>query len=441
LELIDVLSQDSGIMAEVNKYHRSSRISMHVWTKFKAFFNEHCHEIFVELRSLSCWNSQQVRRIAENRYSIKTTDLSDASMFFDLHRVLGLYFGWGLEHTLSAPIESFKGISKLAAVHGQEHDLAAWFPNTAELINSRRFQECAYHLLLAATRKDEAADTTNRILYNLALDEIFGLVPIICCCIIGLASDVLQRMEDFKQSHFFKDLPERVRDRVTQYLLFFSSNFQSISLNPRRELLANATETFSPLPRDISDHYIRNEAFAVVRGVRSTSNHDIGFGDWFNPTFAPTLPSFPAKSFGVLIRLFSPPIAEPMKWPSTLPEHMVAAIAISSCCGYVVCLDAETVEKSGKNQLQGQFQFKILCCSSGEASFVEKELAIDLANLHLSKHIALVSVASQAEPLLACAVGTKVCPHSMLKITFASSFTWFSVFRFTFMMFSDPAVV
>ena len=72
-------------------YWPSSRISMHVWMKFKAFFDE----LFMQLRSLSCWNSRQMRRAAEQRYSLRNA--TDADMFFKLHRILGLYFGWDLQ--------------------------------------------------------------------------------------------------------------------------------------------------------------------------------------------------------------------------------------------------------------------------------------------------------------------------------------------------------
>jgi len=92
-------------------------------------------------------------------------------------------------------------------------------------------------------------------------------------------------------------LPKCRKDRALQYLLFFSSNFESIVLHPRRELLATATETLSPLASDLKEHYVRNDAFAVVRGALSIKGDDIGTGDWFNPNFAPQLPQFPEKSF------------------------------------------------------------------------------------------------------------------------------------------------
>ena len=56
---------------------------MHVWMKFKAFFDE----LFMQLRSLSCLNSRQMRRAAEERYSLRNA--ADADMFFKLHRILG----------------------------------------------------------------------------------------------------------------------------------------------------------------------------------------------------------------------------------------------------------------------------------------------------------------------------------------------------------------
>jgi hypothetical protein len=422
IELVDVLSQDQGIMAEINKYHQSSKISMHVWTKFKSFFNEQCNEIFIEQCSLSCWNSQQIRRIAEDRYSINTVDPDDSVMFFDLHRALGLYFGWGLD--VSKKVESlanFTDAPKLSAVHGHKNDVAAWFPENSNLLNTRRFQESSHHLLTASGKKRNAGDTSAFDLYNLAYDEIFNMTTIVCCCVIGLGGDLLGDMEDFKSSPFFKDLPKCRKDRALQYLLFFSSNFESIVLHPRRELLATATETLWPLASDLKEHYVRNDAFAVVRGALSMKGDVIGTGDWFNPNFAPQLPQFPEKSFAFLNRLFSPPIAESMQWPPSLPERLISAIAISPCSGYFVCLDGSSAEKVGGSQLRGKAQFKILRIRSGEATFVERELDIDVAHSNLTKHISLFPVADQPEPMLACAVGTKVilrvfnCTFSQLR--------------------------
>jgi hypothetical protein len=266
-------------------------------------------------------------------------------------------------------------------------------------------------LLIAARKKVGSGDVPAKnafILYNLAYDELFSLTTIVCSCILGLAGDLLRGMEDFKKSSFFKDLPQLRKDRALQYLLFFSSNFQSLVLHPRRELLATATETFTPLTNDARCHHVRNDAFAVIRGALSTSLDEIGSADWFNPNFAPALPAFPEKSFAFLKRLFSPPIAEPMQWPSALPERLISAIAISPCSSYVVCLDAVSAETSGASRLRGKCHFKILHSRSGEATFVEKELEIDAAYSHLTKHIALFRVTSQDEPILACAAGAKV---------------------------------
>lgn len=408
-ELVDVLSQHEGIMAEVNQYYKSSRISLHVWTKFKSFFNEQCSEIFIEQRSNCCWNSQQIRRIAESRYSSQSSNAADQRMFRDLHRVLGLYFGWGSEHSKQVDnLERFAAIPKLPAVHGRKNDVAAWFPDNSNLINTRRFQECAYHLLMAAGKKQNPDDQNALILYNLAYDELFGMTPIICCCILGIGSDLLCHMEDFKKSPFFNDLPKVKQDRAAQYLLFFSSNFQSIVLHPRRELLATATETFAPLALHDHDHFVRNDAFAVVRGNVSAKSDEIGAAGGSNSVPVPQLPEFPQKSFPFLSRLFSPPIAELMQWPSTLPEHLVSAMAISPCCNFIVCLDASFNDKLSGNQMRGQAQFRVFVCRSGEATFIEKDLEIDHSLLRLVKHIALFPAVGRPHPLLACAVGTKV---------------------------------
>jgi hypothetical protein len=97
-----------------------------------------------------------------------------------------------------------------------------------------------------------------------------------------------------------------------------------------------------------------------------------------------------------------------MQWPPSLPERLISAIAISPCSGYVVCLDGSSVEKVGGSQQRGKAHFKILRIRSGESTFVERELDIDVAHSNLTKHISLFPVANQPEPMLACAAGTKV---------------------------------
>jgi hypothetical protein len=401
VEIVDVLSQDKDIMGEVNKYWPSSRISMHVWMKFKAFFDE----LFMEQRSLCCWNSRQMRRVAEHRYS--TRSASDSGMFFKLHRILGLYFGWGLAHaSRERDIEALKETAKLPAVHGQPSDVAIWFPDQARLLNVRRFQECSYHLLLAASCVDDVAVAFK--LYNLAYDEIFGMTPILCSCILGLGGDLLARMEDFKsakRSEFFAKLPQAMQDRATQYFLFFSSNFQSISLHPRRELIAIATETFT---KDGVSH-VRDDAFSVVRGAdfKRLSTEHVG-------ACTPTQRhSFSLSSFVRLSRLFSPPMAEAMLWPSTLPEAMVSAITTSPCSKYVVCLCGASAESTGGGQQQSASQhsvFNIWRCRAPEPQFSVMTLEIASVDVHLSKRIALFC-ADQQPPVLACAVGLKVRFH------------------------------
>jgi len=405
VEIVDVLSQDKEIMSEVNKYWPSSRISMHVWMKFKAFFDE----LLMEQRSLSCWNSRQMRRVAELRYS--TRNARDSSMFFKLHRILGLYFGWGLAHAAREDnIEALNDTPKLPAVYGQANGVAEWFQDQAKLINTRRFQECSYHLLLAAGVDDAAVAFK---LYALAYDELFGITPILCSCILGLGSDLLGRMEDFKsakRSAFFAKLPQALQDRAAQYVLFFSSNFQSISLHPRRELIAIATETFAKDSHGIS--YVRDDAFAVVRGAVLTKSQAVG-GDGGGGgirTPAPKLPAFSASSFARLMRLFSPPMAEAMKWPSALPEATVSAISISPCSKYVVCLCGASADMTGGLRQQSSSQhsvFSIWRCRAPEPQFSVMTLEIDSADVHLSKHIALFCV-EQQPPMLACAVGFKV---------------------------------
>ncbi len=90
-------------------------------------------------------------------------------------------------------------------------DVAEWFPDQAKLINTSRFQECSYNLLLAAGVDDAAIAFK---LYALAYDELFGITPILCSCILGLGSDLLGHMEDFKRSAFFAKLPQALHNRV-----------------------------------------------------------------------------------------------------------------------------------------------------------------------------------------------------------------------------------
>jgi hypothetical protein len=112
-------------------------------------------------------------------------------------------------------LEALRDTPKLPAVHGQHNDVAVWFPDQANLINMLRFQECSYHLLLAASVVN-AASALN--LYTLAYDELFGITPILCSCILGLGSDLLQRMEDFqsaRRSHLFLQLPPAAHGHVS----------------------------------------------------------------------------------------------------------------------------------------------------------------------------------------------------------------------------------
>jgi len=303
-------------------------------------------------------------------------------------------------------LEALRATPKLPAVHGQHNDVSVWFPDQSKLINMRRFQECSYHLLLAAGIAN-AATAFN--LYTLAYDELFGITPILCSCILGLGSDLLQRMEDFKsarRSHLFQQLPPAARDRAEQYFLFFSSNFQSISLHPRRELLAIATETSTKDSGAVS--HVRDDAFAVVRGdgfVKSQSSS--------SSSSMPHLPPFPPSSIAHLSRLFSPPMAEPMRWPPTLPDAAVSAIAISPCSQHVVCLcgggGATAEGGSGGGGGGGQYGvFNVLRCGVKEPQFSVMALEIEAADVHLSKRIALFHAGEQP-PVLACAVGFKVC--------------------------------
>jgi hypothetical protein len=442
IELVDVLSQHQGIMNEVNKYHASSQISMHVWMKFKTFLNDRCNDIFIEQRSCSCWNSQQIRRIAEFRYSINTENAEDRVMFFDLHQVLAVYFGWRLDFSKKRDVVSTENLpvspvvpklgqcvfdasgnlcvysqstgvgpgffyaAKLPVVYGHQNDVVAWFPEKLPSINARRFQECSFHLLMAATQQSEVSgdDKNAFILYKLAYDELFSVTTIFCCCILGLADDLLGRMEDFKHSLLFKRLSPQEQDRALQYLLFFSSNFQSIVLNPRRELLATATETFVPATSDFMNHCVRSDAFTFVRDFFSSKGDKIVVND----SHQDKSPKFSEKSFAFLNRLFSPPIAEPMQWPPTLPERQISAIAISPCSQYIVCLDGSVAQSSGGSLQRGKSQLKILRGRFGRAEFDEKLIEVDPSHSHFSKHVALFPIGGQSEPMLACAVGPKV---------------------------------
>ena len=67
--------------------------------------------------------------------------------------------------------------------------------------------------------------------------------------------------------------------------------------------------------------------------------------------------------------------------------------------------------------LRGKGSFKILCSRFGEASAFDKELVLDAAHSHLTKHIALFPVANQSEPMLACAAGSKVSALASTLIT------------------------
>ena len=454
-ELVDVLSQHQGILDEVNKYvqyQASRQISMHVWMKFKTFLNERCNDIFIQQRSCSCWNSQQIRRIAEFRYSINTENAADKAMFFDLHQVLAVYFGWRIDfskkhevgsaaHVPVSPVvpklgqcvldasgnlcvfsqstgvaPGFFYAAKLPVVYGHQNDVVAWFPEKSLSINSRRFQECSFHLLMAATQRSEVSgdvDANAFILYKLAYDELFSVTTIFCCCILGLADDLLGRMEDFKHSLLFKRLSPQEQDRALQYLLYFSSNFQSIVLNPRRELLATATETFVPATSGFMNHCVRSDAFTFVRDFFSSKGDNVVV----NEAHQDTSPKFSEKSFAFLNRLFSPPIAEPMQWPPTLPERQISAIAISPCSQYIVCLDGSVAQSPGGSLLRGKSQLKILRGRFGEAEFDEKLVEIDPSHSHFSKHVVLFPVGGQPEPMLACAVGPKV----RLRVCFKSN--------------------
>eukprot|EP01038_Epipyxis_sp_PR26KG_P015326 gene15326-20654_t len=132
-EMCDLLSLSEEVMTEISQYNSTSRVPIHVWLRLRSSI-----ESVLTEQSGGCvkWYHRQLKEFAEKWAADKK---------FICHEIMGRYFG----NIVPQDILIEKSISTQPLVLDDSSNPSTVIFCDISVLNNRRFQEAAHHLLLA----------------------------------------------------------------------------------------------------------------------------------------------------------------------------------------------------------------------------------------------------------------------------------------------------